>query len=212
MSFDRFNQALKYISVIFFCFSLTACAQEKAKDMAKNEKRQYCLEQAKKHEEMKTSTEQEYWDNLQKAQDFYLCAEKLGDMHAGYMAAGLSEAGVAKTLSPKKIKRLYIKAANAGHHLAAYELYRNACGTKHEHCDNPAEAEKWLLKAARSGEPRMISSLGFFYYNAYNHSVDLNRAVACFKLAADKGDELSKSALDGLKLSGDTFENVECLQ
>lgn len=211
MKFDRFNYSLRYFLVLPFCFSFSACAQDQAKNASKNSKIQYCLEQAKKHEEMKTSTEQEYWDNLQKAQDFYLCAEKLGDVHAGYMAAGLSEAGVADTLPPEEIERLYTKAANAGHHLAAYELYRNACGSKHEHCDDPAEAEKWLLKAAESGDKDMIGYLGLFYKNAYNHSVDIDRAVACLKLAANKGDELSKKLLAELDQSGNTFKNVECL-
>ena len=158
MEYLRFNFLFRCFIALSFCFSTVVFAKEKAINASKKTKLQYCLEQAKKHEEMKTSTEQEYWDNLQKAQDFYLCAEKLGDAYSGYAAAGLSDAGVAKTLPPEEIKRLYTKAANAGHHLAAYELYRTACGSKHQHCDNPVKAEKWLLKAAQSGDPDTHSS------------------------------------------------------
>lgn len=211
MSSKLFGNLIGVLFGLFFGLPFISCAQEQAVTNTQIKKLKYCMEQGKKYEEMKANTEEESNANLQKAQDFYLCAEKEGDTNAGYRAAGLGESGVAKPLSEVEVVRLYTNAANEGHEQAAYELYLMACGNKLDTCEHPVEAKKWLLKAAELGKTSIFTHLGWHYLKGYDGYVDINRAAACFELAADKGDEYASRHLNDLVEAGHQLKPVSCL-
>ncbi len=155
-----------------------------------------CLANAKKFEKMHGKDEVETGVYLQKAQDYYLCAEKEGDTYAGYKAASFSDAGVAKRLDEKEIIRLYENSANAGNANAAFEMYLLSCGFEQNICSHPAAAKVWAIKSATLGNANGFNTLGGFYERGYDGTVDLDKAAACYKLAAEKGTELGKYNLE----------------
>lgn len=203
------------LPALFICLmmglSLFACAEDDAKHAPDKAKLKECLANAKKFEHMKSESEEEMWANLQKSQDFYLCAEREGDTYAGMKAAGFSDAGVAKVLDKKEIVRLYTNAANADNADAAIMLSKVYCGDAPAVCREPAEAKKWLIKSAALGNSNGMNSLGIFYERGYEGKIDLNKAFACYKLAAEQGSTLATDNLDALPATAKLSQSANCL-
>ena len=62
---------------------------------------------------------------------------------------------------------------------------------------NRKEAKKWLLRAARAGEPLALRNLGFIYTHLATRKYPewLVRSSACFRAAAIEGDRISQHLL-----------------
>ncbi len=211
MKVVNFNSLSKLFFWLIMSFSFFSCAEETIKSSVNKEKLEMCLANAKKFENMHGKDEVETGVYLQKAQDYYLCAEKEGDTYAGYAAAGLSDAGVAKKLDEKEIIRLYTNSANAGNAKAAYWLSHLYCGVEQNICNHPAEAKNWIIKSINLGDAGSLLYLGDFYERGYEGTVDLNRAAACFKLANDRGADRGKYHFERVIKKINPLISVNCL-
>lgn len=210
MKYVSSKRLLMLFMAVMASFPLHACADENVKPGSDKAKLAECLANGKKFEYMVGESEQETWSYQQKAQEYYLCAEKEGDAEAGYIAAALGAAGVADTLPEKEMVRLYSNAAKAGNFKAAYALYRLYCGDTPNTCSRPQEARKWISQMLSLDSGKGLYYLADFYEKGYDGTVDVNRAAACFKLAAEKGYAAGKIRLDQVTKKIDSFVAVDC--
>lgn len=120
----------------------------------------------------------------------YLCAAKAGNALAMWRVVNLSGSGQVEAL-PKEIEEGYLlQAAEAGLAEAQVGLGVDYCdniGTQSP-CKNSAEAEKWFLRAARTGDAEGAFELGLLYErDAEGKDVEkIERALSCYQLSAQR--------------------------
>lgn len=129
---------------------------------------------------------------MQKAQDFFLCAEKKGNTYAGYKAATFSDGGVAKKIDPVELERLYSNSASDGNSDAALVMSRIVCGEDQNVCVDPAAAKKWIMIAIKLNKCEAYNSLGYFYERGVDGSVNFRRAADCYRLSGLCGNKLGE--------------------
>jgi hypothetical protein len=144
----------------------------------------------------------------------YLCAAASGDPQASLNAASLSLSGMASQLETEKLEALFKAAATtladgaAG--LSTFYCYGNST-TSEGPCQHPEQAEKQLIRAASMGSVDAINYLGYSFEEGALKTKDMSRAVACYRLAADKGNETAMRNLKRLKMqSADAIPASYC--
>ncbi len=148
---------------------------------------------------------------MQKAQDNFLCAEKQGNVFAGYKAATLSDGGVAKEIDSTELKRLYLNAANSGNADAALIMSRIVCGDKFDACIDPGSSKKWMIESAKLKKCEAYNSLGYFYEKGIDGTVDLRKAVSCYRSSAACGNKLGEINYKRIEKLGDFSRIDECI-
>lgn len=132
----------------------------------------------------------------------YVCAAASGDPDASLAAAGLSLSGMAPQLETSKVEALYKTAATtladgaAG--LSTFYCYGNDPAAEGP-CQRPIQAEEALVRAASMGSIDATNYLGYSFETGELATKDMSRALACYRLAADKGNETAVNNLNRLK-------------
>ncbi len=120
----------------------------------------------------------------------YLCAAQAGHVLAMWRVVNLSGSGQVEAL-PKELEDKYLhQAAEAGLADAQIAVGMDYCdniGTNAP-CKNPAEAEKWFLKAAKSGDADGPFELGWLYERGGGsaYPVRMEKALACYQLSSKR--------------------------
>ncbi|MEO6677549.1 MAG: sel1 repeat family protein [Pseudomonas sp.] len=129
----------------------------------------------------------------------YLCAAASGDPQASLNAASLSLSGMASQLATEKVETLFKAAAttlaDGAAALSTFYCYGNNTAGEGP-CQHPDQAEKELVRAASMGSAAAMNYLGYSFEEGRLVTRDLSRALACYRLAADKGDD---TAIGNLK-------------
>ncbi|MGF6150725.1 tetratricopeptide repeat protein [Pseudomonas fluorescens] len=143
----------------------------------------------------------------------YVCAAASGDPQASLNAASLSLSGMAPQLETSKVEALF-KAAATTLPDGALSLSLFYCQGNNPvaqgPCQHPVEAEKALLRAAAFGGSDEIYGLGHSFETGELVTKDISRALACYQLAADKGNEVAIANLNRLKKQADSYKASYC--
>jgi TPR repeat protein len=132
----------------------------------------------------------------------YMCAAASGDPDASLAAASLSLSGMAPQLEISKVEALYNAAATtlaegaAG--LSSFYCYGND-PTAEGPCQHPVQAEEALIRAVAMGSIDATNYLGYSFETGELATKDMARALACYRLAADKGNEAAANNFNRLE-------------
>ena len=114
-----------------------------------------------------------------KALEYYIKADELGDQFAAYMIGSMYE----QDLNVAKAKSWYEKGANQNDVRACYRL-----AYLYEQEQNYQEALKWYLKADELGHLNAANAIGYLYSNGLGVDKDLEQAKDWFKKGANQND------------------------
>lgn len=141
----------------------------------------------------------------------YLCAAASGDPEASLNAASLSLSGMAPQLEINKVEALLKTAAttlaDGAASLSTFYCYGNNTAPQ-GFCEHPEQAEKELIRAASMGSIDATNYLGHSFEKGELVTQDISRAVACYRLAAAKGNEAAANNLNRLKVQTTDMINV----
>ncbi|RON04011.1 tetratricopeptide repeat protein [Pseudomonas brassicacearum] len=122
----------------------------------------------------------------------YVCAAASGDPQASLNAASLSLSGMAPRLETEKVEMLFRAAAttlaDGAASLSTFYCYGNN-PVPEGSCQHPELAEKELIRAASMGSADALNYLGYSFEDGVLVTKDMSRALACYRLAADKGND-----------------------
>ncbi|MBX8595962.1 sel1 repeat family protein [Pseudomonas cichorii] len=144
----------------------------------------------------------------------YMCAAASGDPQASLDAASLSLSGMAPQLDTAKVERLLKAAAttlaDGAASLSTFYCYGNTIAGEGA-CQNPELAEKELIRAASMGSVDATNYLGYTFERGELATKDVSRAMACYSLVAEKGNQTAADNLKRLKAQGaDTVVTSNC--
>ncbi|WP_122679731.1 tetratricopeptide repeat protein [Pseudomonas viridiflava] len=129
----------------------------------------------------------------------YVCAAASGDPQASLNAASLSLSGMAPQLETEKVEALFKAAsttlADGAAGLSSFYCYGNNVAADGP-CQHPEQAEKELVRAVSMGSSDATNYLGYTLETGELRTTDLDRAIACYRLAASMGNQ---TAADNLK-------------
>ncbi|GFM77018.1 MULTISPECIES: tetratricopeptide repeat protein [Pseudomonas] len=132
----------------------------------------------------------------------YLCAAASGDPEASLDAASLSLSGMAPQLETAQVEALLKAAAttlaDGAASLSTFYCYGNDIAANGV-CQHPDLAEKELVRAASMGSVDAINYLGYVFEDGKWGTKDVPRAMACYRLAADKGNQTAATNVQRLK-------------
>lgn len=122
----------------------------------------------------------------------YLCAAASGDPQASLNAASLSLSGMAPQLETEKVEALFKAAAttlaDGAASLSTFYCYGNNPAAEGP-CQHPEQSEKELIRAASMGSASAMNYLGYSFEEGRLVTKDMSRALACYRLAADQGND-----------------------
>ena len=144
----------------------------------------------------------------------YVCAAASGDPQASLNAASLSLSGMASQLETEKVEILFKAAAttlaDGAAALSTFYCYGNNAVPEGP-CQHPELAEKELVRAASMGSADALNYLGYSFEDGVLVTKDMSRAIACYRLAADKGNDTAVRNLKRLnKQSTDATKSSYC--
>ncbi|ANI63259.1 tetratricopeptide repeat protein [Pseudomonas sp. GR 6-02] len=144
----------------------------------------------------------------------YVCAAASGDPQASLNAASLSLSGMASQLETEKVEILFKAAAttlaDGAAALSTFYCYGNNAVPEGP-CQHPELAEKELIRAASMGSADALNYLGYSFEDGVLVTKDMSRAIACYRLAADKGNDTAVRNLKRLnKQSTDATKSSYC--
>lgn len=122
----------------------------------------------------------------------YVCAAESGDPQASLSAAGLSLSQMAPQLETSKLEALFKAAATTlpGGALGLSFFYCNGNFTDYDGpCKNPEQAEREIIRAVSMGSTDAMNTLGSYFESGDLGTKDMSRALACYQLSADKGNQ-----------------------
>ena len=129
----------------------------------------------------------------------YVCAAASGDPQASLNAASLSLSGMAPQLETEKLEALFKAAsttlAEGAAGLSGFYCYGNNVAADGP-CQHPEQAENELVRAVSMGSSDATNYLGYALETGELKTMDLDRAIACYRLAARLGNQ---TAADNLK-------------
>lgn len=141
-------------------------------------------------------------DLFETALDNYVCAAASGDPQASLAAAELSLSGMAPQLQTPQVEALFKAAAttlaDGASGLSTFYCYGNVTVSEGP-CQRPELAEKALIRAASMGSVDATHYLAYSFETGLMVTKDAYRALACYRLAADKGSKIAVSNLARLQ-------------
>ena len=164
----------------------------------------YCLQRATAYAGLGGTEQYRLTRELfEAALENYLCAAASGDPQASLDAASLSLSEMAPQLEASKVEVLFKAAATtladgaAG--LSTFYCYGNTTdggGT----CRHPEQAEKELIRAAAMGSVDATYYLGYSFETGGMATTSISRAIACYRLAAEHGNQAAANRLKRLEM------------
>lgn len=174
---------------------------DKKTDMSRAEK--HCYQRAQAYASLAGSEQYQLTAELFEASlDNYLCAATSGNPQASLDAASLSLSGMAPQLETDKVEKLLKAAATtladgaAG--LSTFYCHGNDIASSGT-CQHPDLAEKELMRAASMGSADATNYLGYVFEKGLLVTHDASRAMACYQLAADRGNQIATANVQRLK-------------
>ncbi|QEI04412.1 sel1 repeat family protein [Pigmentiphaga aceris] len=132
----------------------------------------------------------------------YVCAAASGDPEASLRAASLSLSGMAPQLETPVVEKLFKAAAttlaDGASSLSTFYCYGNTTDPQGA-CRQPELAEQSLVRAASMGSIDAVNYLGYSFEQGTMATKDAYRALACYRLAADKGNTTAAANLTRLQ-------------
>lgn len=122
----------------------------------------------------------------------YVCAAESGDPQASLSAAGLSLSQMAPQLETSKLEALFKAAATSlpGGALGLSFFYCNGNSTDYDGpCQHPEQAEREIIRAISMGSTDAMNTLGSYFESGDLGTKDMSRALACYQLSANKGNQ-----------------------
>ncbi|ATR85394.1 hypothetical protein CS390_24115 [Pseudomonas sp. HLS-6] len=134
-----------------------------------------------------------------------LCAAASGNPQASLEAVSLGFSGMAPALSAEVSEKLLSRAAETLPVAAALlaQFYCNGTDdTRDGPCLDPARAEAMLIKSVKMGGWETLPILANHYEQGDLQGRDLSRALACYRLAQEKGVESADASVQRLTDQG----------
>ncbi|MCV4283382.1 tetratricopeptide repeat protein [Pseudomonas capsici] len=174
---------------------------EKRPDMSRTEN--YCYQRAEAYSGLAGAEQYTLTTELFEATlENYLCAAASGDPEASLDAASLSLSGMAPQLETAQVEALLKAAAttlaDGAASLSTFYCYGNDIAANGV-CQHPDLAEKELVRAASMGSVDAINYLGYVFEEGKWGTKDVPKAMACYRLAADKGNQTAATNVQRLK-------------
>lgn len=121
----------------------------------------------------------------------YVCAAESGDPQASLSAARLSLSQMAPQLETSKLEALFKAASTLPSGALGYDTYFcNGNSTDYNGaCLHPELAEKEVIRAIAMGSTDAMNYLAISFESGELGSKDISRALACYQLSADKGNQ-----------------------
>lgn len=172
----------------------------------------FCFQRAQAYEELGATGQYRLTGELFEASlENYLCAAASGDPEASLNAASLSLSGMAPQLETKKVEALLKAAATTlaegAASLSTFYCYGNNAASQGT-CERPDQAEKELIRAASMGSVDATNYLGRSFEKGELATHDISRAIACYRLAASKGNRVAVNNLNRLKKQAADVSNA----
>lgn len=172
----------------------------------------YCYQRAQAYEGLGATGQYRLTGELFEASlENYLCAAASGDPEASLNSASLSLSGMAPQLETDKVETLLKAAAKTlaegAASLSTFYCYGNNTAPQGS-CEHPEKAEKELIRAASMGSVDATNYLGHSFEKGSLVTHDISRAVACYRLAAAKGNQAAANNLNRLNMQTTDVINV----
>jgi uncharacterized protein YecT (DUF1311 family) len=135
----------------------------------------------------------------------YVCAAESGDPQASLSAAGLSLSQMAPQLETSKLEALFKAAATTLPRgaLGLSFFYCNGNFTDYDGpCKHPEQAEREIIRAVSMGSTDAMNTLGSYFESGDLGTKDMSRALACYQLSADKGNQQGINNVGRLRPQG----------
>ncbi len=128
---------------------------------------------------------------LEASLENYVCAAESGDPQASLSAARLSLSQMAPQLETSKLEALFKAASTLPSGALGYATYFcNGNSTDYNGpCLHPELAEKEVIRAIAMGSTDAMNYLAISFESGELGTKDISRALACFQLSADKGNQ-----------------------
>ena len=131
----------------------------------------------------------------------FVCAAESGDAQASLSAASLSLSQMASQLETPKVEALFIAASKIPSGALVYATFL-CSGNSTDYngpCLHPEQAKEQVIRAINMGSTDAMSYLASTFEGGELGTKDMSRALACYQMAADKGD---KPSIDSVKRLG----------
>jgi uncharacterized protein YecT (DUF1311 family) len=144
----------------------------------------------------------------------YVCAAESGDAQASLSAASLSLSQMASQLETNKVEALFKAASKIPSGALAYATFF-CVGNSTDYsgpCLHPEQAEKQVIRAISMGSADAMNYLASTFEGGELGTKDVSRALACYQMAADKGNQLGIENLERLRSqSAEALKASHCI-
>jgi hypothetical protein len=122
----------------------------------------------------------------------FVCAAESGDAQASLSAASLSLSQMASQLETPKVEALFKAASKIPSGALAYATFF-CSGNSTDYngpCLHPEQAKEQVIRAISMGSADAMNYLASTFEGGEFGAKDMSRALACYQMAADKGNQL----------------------
>jgi uncharacterized protein YecT (DUF1311 family) len=122
----------------------------------------------------------------------FVCAAESGDAQASLSAASLSLSQMASQLETPKVEALFKAASKIPSGALAYATFL-CSGNSTDYngpCLHPERAKEQVIRAISMGSADAMNYLASTFEGGEFGTKDMSRALACYQMAADKGNQL----------------------
>ena len=134
----------------------------------------------------------------------YVCAAESGDPEASESAARLSLSQMASQLETSKVEALFKAASKTPSGALGYASFF-CMGNSTDYdgpCLHPKQAEEQVIRAISMGSVDGMNYLASSFEAGDLGTKDMSRALACYQMAADKGDQAGARNVQRLTSQG----------
>lgn len=144
----------------------------------------------------------------------YVCAAESGDPEASESAARLSLSQMASQLETSKVEALFKAASKTPSGALGYASFF-CMGNSTDYdgpCLHPKQAEEQVIRAISMGSVDGMNYLASSFEAGDLGTKDMSRALACYQMAADKGDQAGARNVQRLTSQGaGTIKASHCI-
>ncbi|WP_085638802.1 MULTISPECIES: lysozyme inhibitor LprI family protein [unclassified Pseudomonas] len=144
----------------------------------------------------------------------YVCAAESGDPEASESAARLSLSQMASQLETSKVEALFKAASKTPSGALGYaSFFCMGNSTNYDGpCLHPKQAEEQVIRAISMGSVDGMNYLASSFEAGDLGTKDVSRALACYQMAADKGDQAGARNVQRLTSQGaGTIKASHCI-